>query len=171
MPDIQKFWFAARTRANQELGLRNSLKKLDVEHFLPTQIVSRRVSDRVKKVEVPVIRNLIFIKSTKKTAFSLIKDYALKISYIKSRETGSLLIVPDKQMEDFMFVMDLSEDTSLQNDEHFAKGDKVRVVKGRFAGIEGEMVRIEGKTHVAIRVPGVIIASVKVPKSHLEKIK
>jgi len=170
MVDNQEFWLAARTRANQELGLRNSLKKLDIIHYLPTHIVTRRISDRVKRVEVPVINNLIFIRVTKQKAFSLVKDYALKLHYIKDPETGSLLVVPEKQMEDFMFLMDLSPESIRQCSETYAPGDKVRIIKGNLTGVEGEMVRVDGKTHVLLRIPQVLVVSVKVPKSYLEKI-
>ena len=170
MTDNQEQWFAARTRANQELGLRDFLKKLEITHYLPTHIVTRRISDRVKRVEVPVINNLIFIRTTKQQAFALVKDYALKLHYIKDPETGSLLIVPDKQMENFIFLMDLSPDSIRQCSETYAPGDKVRIIKGNLAGVEGEMVRVEGKTHVILRIPQVLVVSVKVPKSYLEKI-
>lgn len=170
MVENQEFWFAARTRANQELGLRNSLIKLEISHYLPTHIVTRRISDRVKRVEVPVINNLIFIRTTKQQAFALVKEYALKLHYIKDTETGSLLVVPDKQMDDFMFVMDLSPESVRQCDERYAPGDKVRIIKGDLAGIEGEMVRVEGKTHVLLRIPQVLVVSVKVPKGYLERI-
>jgi transcription antitermination factor NusG len=170
MAENQELWFAARTRANQELGLRDALKKLEITHYLPTHIVTRRISDRVKRVEVPVINNLIFIRTTKQRAFALVKDYALKLHYIRDIETGSLLVVPNKQMEDFMFVLDLSPESIRQSSETYAPGDKVRIIKGDFVGVEGEMVRVEGKTHVIIRIPQVLVVSVKVPKGYLERI-
>lgn len=170
MIENQESWFAARTRANQEFGLRDALKKVNVTHFLPTHIVTRRISDRVKRIEVPVINNLIFIRSTKQQAFALLKDYALKLYYIRDSLTGSLLVVPDKQMEDFMFVMDLSPNSIYQCNEMYAPGDKVRIIKGELSGIEGEMIRIEGKTHVLLRIPQVLAVSVKVPKAYLELI-
>jgi len=171
MSDDQEFWFAARTRANQELSLRNSLKNLEITHYLPTHIVTRRISDRVKRVEVPVINNLIFIRTTKQNAYSLIKEEGLKISYIRSLDGNGLLVVPDKQMADFMFVMDLSPESLNQCVLNFVPGDRVKVIKGTLAGIEGELVRIDGKTHVLLRIPQVLAISVRIPKSYLEKIK
>ncbi|NDV60286.1 UpxY family transcription antiterminator [Bacteroides sp. 519] len=171
MADEQEFWFAARTRANQELSLRNSLRKIEITHYLPTHVVTRRISDRVKRVEVPVINNLIFIKATKQVAFSLIKDHGLKISYIRNSENNSMLVVPEKQMADFMFVMDLDPESIKQCTADFVPGEKVRVIKGSLTGVEGEMVRIEGKTHVLLRVPQILAISVKVPKAYLEKMK
>ena len=170
MSENQVFWFAARTRAKQEISLRNSLKKMNINCYLPTHIVTRQISYRKKKVEVPVINNLIFLQTDKETAFSLTKEYALKLNYLKSRETGSLLIVPDKQMENFMFIMDLSPDAASYHDVQLVKGDRVRVVKGNFTGLEGEMIRYEGKTHVLINLPDIISVSIKIPQSYLQKI-
>lgn len=170
MLDNQIHWFAARTRVNQEINMRESLQKLEVTHFLPTHFVTRIYSDRRKRVEVPVVNSLIFVKCTKKEAFALIKNYSLKISYMKDIVTGSLLVVPDKQMENFMLAMRISPDLVQQCDEQLAKGDKVRVIKGDFTGFEGELVRIEGKTHVILRIPQILTISIKIPKSHLQKI-
>ena len=69
-----------------------------------------------------------------------------------------------------MFLMDLSPDSIRQCSEMYAPGDKVRIIKGNLMGVEGEMVRVEGKTHVILRIPQVLVVSVKVPKSYLEKI-
>lgn len=170
MLENQEFWFVARTRAKQELGLRNSLKKMNINCYLPTQIITRQVSDRKKKVEVPVIHNLIFIQTNKKTAFSLTKEYALKLNYLRNRETGSLLVVPDRQMENFMFLMDLAPDSAIYHEVKLSKGDKVRVLKGDLVGLEGEMIRHEGKTHVLINLPDILSVSIKIPKSYLEKV-
>jgi len=171
MAQNQEFWFAARTRANQELSLRKLLSELNIVHYLPTLVVTRRISDRIKKVEVPVIRNLIFIKTTKENAFTLVKERGLKLYYLKNRETSSLLIVPEKQMDNFKFAMDLSPEAAIHNNEEFTPGDKVRVVKGSLVGLEGELVRIDGKTHVLVRVPQVVAVGVKVSKGWLEKVE
>ena len=106
MIENKAFWCVARTRANQELSIRNFLRKNDITTFLPTHIVVKKLCDRVKEVEEPLIRNLIFLKVTKEKAFLLLNEYGLKISYIRNATNSSLLIVPEKQMDDFMKVMD-----------------------------------------------------------------
>mgnify|MGYP000764466624 CR=1 FL=1 len=90
---------------------------------------------------------------------------------MKDLSTHSMLIVPNKQMEDFMFVMDLNPDGVSFDAEPFAIGNKVKVVKGDFCGIEGEIATESNKTYVVIRIKGVLVASVKVPKSYLKMIK
>ena len=55
--------------------------------------------------------------------------------------------------------------------EPLTVGKKVKVIKGDFCGIEGEIVTEANKTYVVIRIKGVLIASVKVPKSYLKLIQ
>ena len=150
MVENQKYWFAARTRDKQEFAVRKFLDKLkseenlDIDYYLPTRIVISQLKYRRKRSEVPVIRNLIFIRATKQVACDISNVYSAQLFYMKDFSTHSMLIVPSKQMEDFMFVMDLNE---------------------------GEIATESNKTYVVIRIKGVLVASVKVPKSYLKMIK
>ena len=162
MSEQQEYWFAARTRKDQEFAIRNSLEKLNVECFMPTQFVIRQLKYRKRRVEVPVIRNLIFVRTTKDRAWSITKDYNVQLFYMKDLRTNSLLIIPDKQMRDFMFVMDLSPESVILNDESFAVGVKVQVVKGDLCGVEGELVSIANRTHVIMAFSLPVLKSPKV---------
>lgn len=174
MIENQKYWFAARTRDKQEFAVRKFLDKLkseenlDIDYYLPTRIVISQLKYRRKRSEVPVIRNLIFIYATKQVACDISNVYGIRLYYMKDLSTRSMLIVPNKQMEDFMFVMNLKPDGVSFDNEPFAIGNKVKVIKGDFSGIEGEVATEANKTYVVIRIKGVLVASVKVPKSYLK---
>ena len=170
MSEKQEFWFAARTRKDQELAIRDALEKLGVEYFLPTQIVIRQLKYRKTKVEVPVIRNLIFIRATKEEACSIPNDYGIQLFYMKDLRTHSLLVVPQKQMEDFKFVMDIDPNGVSFDDEPLEIGEKVQVVKGEFAGIEGELESIDNRSYVILRITQVLSVSVRLPNSYLKSI-
>ena len=71
MSQQQEYWFAARTRKDQELTTRDALEKIGVEYFLPPQFVIRQLKYRRRRVEVPVIRNLIFVHATKEFACAI----------------------------------------------------------------------------------------------------
>jgi transcription antitermination factor NusG len=173
----QKYWFAARTRDKQEFAIRKSLDKLkfeenlDLDYYLPTRIVISQLKYRRKRSEVPAIRNLIFIYATKQTACDLSNVYSVRLYYMKDLFTHSMLVVPNKQMKDFMVIMDLNPDGVSFDSAPFAIGNKVKVIKGDFSGIEGEIVTEANKTYVVIRIKGVLVASVKVPKSYLKIIE
>ncbi|EOA57231.1 MULTISPECIES: UpxY family transcription antiterminator [Bacteroides] len=174
MSEQQQYWFAARTRDKQEFVIRDSLEKLradiNIEYYLPTQFVIRQLKYRRKCVEVPVIRNLIFVRATKQDACDLSNKYGVQLYYIKDFVTRAMLIVPDKQMEDFKQIMDLNPDNISFDNEVLTVGSKVRVMKGDLCGVEGELALEANKTYVIIRIEGVLTASVKVAKSYLKVI-
>ena len=103
---------------------------------------------------------------------SLIQEYAFDMRYLRDRETGNFLIVPDKQMNDFMFLLDFSDSTVEVINEELKRGDRVRVIKGPLIGLEGELLRIKGHKRVIVRLEGVVsVATSYIPGSFLEKIK
>lgn len=173
MIENQKRWFAARTRGKHEFAVRDLLQQLelDIECYLPTQFVVRQLKFRRKRVEVPVVKNIIFIKATKQNACDIPNKYNIPIFYMKDLLTRAMLVVPDKQMEDFMFVMNLDPDRVGFNDETLFPGSKVEVVKGPFCGVQGELAVTVNRTYVVIRMEGVLSASIRVPKSYLRAIK
>ena len=82
------------------------------------------------------------------------------------------LIVPDKQMEDFMFLLDFSPEGIEVLNKDLKRGDKVRVIKGPLQGLKGELVRLRGHKRVVIRLDGVAsLATSYIPGSFLERIE
>lgn len=115
---------------------------------------------------------MIFIRTDQTTAFSLLNEHGLNVVYLKDLETRHLLIVPDKQMRDFMFLLDFSDSTVEVINEELKRGDRVRVIKGPLIGLEGELLRIKGHKRVIVRLEGVVsVATSYIPGSFLEKIK
>ncbi|WP_300704972.1 UpxY family transcription antiterminator [Bacteroides sp.] len=177
MSEKQKYWFAARTLSKQEFAVQKRIEKLnleekiDVECYLPTRTVVTQLKYRRKRSVVPVARGLIFIHATKQAACDIPNIYGVQVFYMRDLSTHSMLIVPDKQMQDFMFVMDLNPDGVSFDNEPLTIGQKVTVVKGEFSGVEGEISTEANKTYVVIRITGVLVASIKVPKSYLKVIK
>ena len=105
------------------------------------------------------------------TCLSLVNEYKLSMNYLLNLETRQLLVVPDKQMQDFMFLLDFSEDAVQVLNENLRQGDRVRVIKGEFAGIEGELIRIKGHKRVVVRLEGAFsLATTYIPGSYLERI-
>lgn len=164
-------WYAAYTRVNQELLIKKKLDELGIENYLPQEEQMRETPLGRKKIRVILIHGLIFVRTDKATSFSLLNDYMLNIVYLKDRENRHSLIIPDKQMEDFIFLLDFSTDGVEVLNKDLKRGDKVKVVKGPLQGLEGELVRLKGHKRVIVRLDGVVsIATSYIPGSFLEKI-
>ena len=165
-------WYAAYTRPNREFAVKESLDGLGVENFLPTEELVKETPFGRKKAVAPLIRGMIFIRTDRDTSFSLINDHFLRIVYLKDIGGRHSLVIPDKQMADFMFVLDVAGSGVEVLNKDLKQGDRVRVVKGPLAGLEGELIRVRGHKRVVIRIEGVAsIATTYIPGSHLERIK
>ena len=165
-------WYAAYTKINQELTIKKRLDHLEIENYLPMRDEVRETSSGRKNVRVILIPHLIFIRTDQTTAFSLLNEHGLNVVYLKDLETRHLLIVPDKQMHDFMFLLDFSPSGVEVLNKNLKRGDRVRVIKGPLQGLEGELVRLMGHKRVVIRLEGVVsIATSYIPGSFLERIE
>ena len=161
-------WFAARTRCGAELGVRDRLDRLGTEHFLPVEQL-RRTRSRAT-YEHPLIPGLIFLRATKKQACALTNEMSLPVRYLIDPATRTLLVVPDKQLDDFRRVLDLSEGEGGRMDQTLALGDYVRVIKGALQGVEGRVMEFHGEFYVVVELLG-WYARASVPRAWLEKIK
>ncbi len=153
----------ARTRYGQELKVRDRLLREGVEHFIPTV-----AADGPRK-EKAVVSNLVFLKTTKSEALDLANTGAIPVKYIIDCATRTLLVVPDKQMEDFRRVLDLSLEEGGMMDRPLALGDRVKVVKGPLKGVEGRVIEFQGRYYVVVSLLESLFAKARVPRSWLEK--
>ncbi len=162
-------WFAARTRCGAELGVRDRLDRLGTEHFLPVE--QHRHTRSRTTYEHPLIPGLIFLRATKKEACALTNELSLPVRYLIDPATHTLLVVPDKQLDDFRRVLDLAEEEGGLMDQPLALGDYVRVVKGALRGVEGRVLELHGIYYVVVELLGCLFARASVPRAWLEKIE
>lgn len=166
-----KLWFAAKIKPHTEKKIKDYLLKTGIEHYIPFHTVVVLQNGQRKKKEKPVIPGLAFIYGERSCMLELSISSGFHFSFMRNLETKDLLIVPEKQMKDFMFVLDLSENAIPILNKNLRRGSRVRVIKGELAGIEGELIRIKGHKRVVVRLEGLFsLATAYVPKEFLEVI-
>ena len=146
-------WYAARTRFGQELQVKRRLAGAGVEHFIPEGAKGR-----------PAIPCLVFLHTNKAEALDLANTSCIRMKYIIDCATRTLLVVPDKQMEDFRRVFEQADDVT---SEPLALGDRVRVTHGPLKGVEGHILQFQGKTYVVVGLLNSVFAKARVPRSWL----
>lgn len=165
-------WYAAKVKYQTERKVKLWLEEQAIENFIPFRTVLIERNGRKIKRERPIVPGLLFIRTNYKTACILPVEAKVKIVFLRNLESHQLLIVPDKQMQDFMFLLDFSDSTLQIENTNLRQGDRVRVIKGDFAGIEGELIRIKGHKRVVIRLEGLFsLATAYIPGAYLEKIE
>lgn len=158
----QMNWYAMRATYGRNMLARTLLEGYGVESFVPMRLVAVRRGRSTRRQLVPVIRDLIFVRTTP----SQIRDVKAKISYlhyITRPEAGRNvpIIVPDEQMEQFVAVA-ATYDEGLQYldpaEVNLKAGQRVRIRGGVFDGREGCFVRVAGmrSRRVVVAIEGVI---------------
>lgn len=85
------------------------------------------------------------------------------------------MVVPDRQMNDFISVSRMVDDDRvryLRYDPFLDKpGQRVRIVDGNFAGVEGVIKRIGKNRQVVVMIPGIAAITLSsIPCTWIEKI-
>jgi transcription antitermination factor NusG len=165
------YWYAARVKYRTEKMVKNFLEEKEIKHFIPFQrICKERKGKRIHK-EKPVISCIVFVNTDYITALSIPRNLGLSMSYFYNNDTKRFQVIPDKQMQDFMFLLDFSESIVRISNANLRRGDRVRVIKGEFVGIEGELIRVKGHKRVVVRLEGLFsVATTYIPSNYLEKI-
>ena len=165
-------WYAAKVKYQTERKVKTWLDEQAIENFIPFRTVMIERDGRRIKREKPIIPGLLFIRTNYQTVCALPVESSIKMIYLRNHENHQLLIVPDKQMQDFMFLLDFSESAVRIENANLRQGDRVRVIKGDFAGIEGELIRIKKHKRVVVRLEGLFsLATTYIPGAFLERIE
>lgn len=169
-----KMWYAIRVTFNREMKVKDDLDLRGIESFIPMKyVMGTRRGRRVKKL-VPSIHNLIFFHIEP----SLMKEYKattrLPIRYIMNPATKKPVVVPEKEMQNFIAVAG-TYDEQLEyitpKPGQFTRGDRVRILGGPFEGAEGVLTKVKGANRVVVSVKGLVaVATTDIHPSLLEKL-
>ena len=146
----EKVWYAIRVTFNREMKVKDDLDLRGIDSFIPMKyVMTTRRGRRVKKL-VPSIHNLIFFHIEP----SLMKEYKantrLPIRYIMNPATKKPVVVPDKEMQNFIAVAGTYEEQLeyiVPKPGQFTRGDRVRILGGPFEGAEGILKFFQSSLH------------------------
>lgn len=163
-----KVWFAARVKRNQEKFVQTKLEQIGVEHYVPFRKELHERKDRKVEIMAPVIPNIVFVYTNFHHGISIINDYGVQMSFMKAIDGNGLLVVPQKQMENFRLICESGINCILE--ECYEKGDRVRVIGGHLKGMEGELIATnKGCSKMLIRLEGIATFKVMISADMLCK--
>ena len=140
-----------------------------IKHFLESNDAECYIALRDGKQVLP---GILFIRTDYPKALSLAEACGGKITYLRDSATGKFQVILDKELADFRFLQEFADKTIiLPNPEKLQGGERVRIIKGEFTGIEGEIYRIKGHKRVVVRLGGLAsVATTYIARECLEKI-
>ena len=157
-----KRWLVAIVRICHEKKTSERLTKMGIENFLPIQQEVHQWSDRRKIVDRVLIPMMIFVHVDSHEQKEVLTLSSIS-RYMVLRGESTPAVIPDQQMLRFKFMLDYSDEAISMNTSPLAPGEKIRVIKGPLAGLEGELVNVNGKSKVAVRLTMLGCACVDIP--------
>lgn len=153
------------------------LDSCNIENFIPMQYKLVLKNGKKSKKLVPAIHNLVFVRSSRAVIDEIKSsvESRLPARYMMNKSKGEPLIVPDNQMEHFIAIASTHHEDIVFLDPtelKLRKGDKVRIIEGPLAGVEGEFLRIRGDRRVVVSVNGLMaVATAFIAPYMLQKIE
>jgi transcription antitermination factor NusG len=146
---IDTSWFAVWTRSRQEKVAAAMLEALGVPHFLPLRSEVHRWSDRKQTVTIPLFSGYLFVRLNPN------KDSRLRvlnlpgIAGLVGSQAGPLPI-PDYEIENIRTV--IAQKMQYSTYPEIPIGNRVRVVRGSLAGIEGTLLRTQTDSKLVLSI-------------------
>lgn len=162
-------WLVAYTASRCEKKVRERLQAKGITCYLPIQTVLRQWKYRKKRIEVPVISGTIFVHVAKEQQLQVLQTQGV-VTFLKLKGENHPAVVPDRQMETFMFLLDFSDEAVEIVNENLALGDLVTVVKGPLKGLEGELCSFNGENKIIVRIESLGCAMVNIPSTYVESL-
>ena len=162
-----KKWYVAYVLSRHEKKTAERLTKMGIENFLPVQEEIRQWAHRRQKVTRVVIPMMIFVHATpQERAEVLTLSSVSRYMVLRGEHTPS--VIPALR---FKFMLDSSEEAVEMCSTPLAPGEMVRVIKGPLAGMEGELVNVDGRSKVVVRLEMLGCAGVDMPVGFVEAVK
>jgi transcription antitermination factor NusG len=145
----QPSWYAVFTRSRQEKLATLTLKSLGIRNFLPLIEEERQWSDRKKLVEIPLFPGYLFVQIPRTVEAQLTVRKVPGVVNFVGNQNGPLA-VPESELDSVQAV--LSRGSGCSPCPFIQAGDRVRVVAGALAGIEGTLLRHGAQSKLIISV-------------------
>ncbi len=164
-----KRWYVAMVRMHHEKKVSERLEKMGIESFVPVQQEVHQWSDRRKVVECVLLPMMVFVHANGKERKDVLSLSTVS-RYMVMRGESSPAVIPDEQMARFRFMLDYSEEAISMNSAPLARGERVRVIKGPLAGLVGELVTVDGRSKIAVRLDMLGCACADMPVGYVEPV-
>lgn len=174
----KSYWFVAIVNHNSEKKTSESLDKIGVDNYVPTQTEIRVWKNgRKSKVDRIVLPSVVFVNCTEEKRKEIVgMPYIFRFMTNKAGLSNHinnkpLAIIPDSEIERLKFMLGQSDIPVEITEKPFKAGDKVRVIRGNLAGLEGEVMELKnGKSELIVALDFFGCARLTIDTANLHKI-
>lgn len=165
---LKQAWYVLHTKSRFENVVNEGLLGKSMEVFLPKITVQSKRKDRKKMIRVPLFPGYVFVRTD-------LNPYQ-HVEIVKT--TGAVRLVgnaigpvpvADSKIESLRIMV--STDKPVATGTVFQKGERVMVIAGPFAGVEGIFSRYQGLDRVIVHLDVLgRFAAVQVDIDEIEKL-
>lgn len=151
-------WYALQTFYQKESEVESYLRENGYSPFIP-RFYQEKVAENGKSVIklTPAVHNLLFLpkEGDGGRLARILTECPVAVRILRHRDTGALYEIPDSQMVEFRLICDpqYKDKDTFYTDRSFAEerpGKPVRIKRGLFKGIEGKLVRYQGRYYMVV---------------------
>lgn len=162
-------WHALYVKSRAEKKVYDQLEEMGVEAFLPLITRLKQWSDRKKKVEEPLFKSYVFVKSTELNYIPILNVYGV-VKFVTFEHKA--VVVPENQIIAIKRYIDdyKEEEADLQNTA-LEEGQLVRITAGPMMGLTGRLMSVKDKKRLTVYIDAVgQYISVNIPRTKVEPI-
>lgn len=148
-------WHALYVRPRSEKKVLSQLEDMGIESYLPLITNRRQWSDRIKRVEEPLFKSYVFVRSNSKQYISILGLYGV-VRFVTFEHKA--VVVPENQIAAIRkYVSDYERGEGGKNSsqEELKVGQMVRVVSGPMKGLAGRLETIKNKRWLVVYIKAV----------------
>lgn len=134
---------------NHEKRVTQHLATRSVEHYLPTYTEKSKWTDRTVTLNRPLFPGYVFIRLAPGNRLNVLTTPG--VIHLLGKETDGT--IPSAEIERIQAA--IAQGYGLKPHAKIAKGMRVRLKQGLFAGAEGEVTQVRGNCRVVLALSGV----------------
>jgi len=151
MESFKEGWYLIYTKPRHERRVADQLQEKQINVFFPTMTKVRQWSDRKKVMQEPMFPSYVFVfLRDLKMHYNSLGAFGF-LKYVKFGK--DVAMVPEKVIDNLKMLASNEQEVELEVTENYIHaGQKVIVQKGPLTGLEGEVLKHNGKHKILVRV-------------------
>ena len=163
-------WHALYVHSRAEKKVYERLVEMGFEAYLPLITKMKQWSDRMKKVEEPLFKSYLFVRSDEKRHFEILSLPG--VTRFVSFEHKAV-VVPENQIKAVMkYCDDYVEEEKETETIELHEGQLVRITSGELMGLIGRLAPINNKKRLIVYIESVgHYIPINIPRTKVEPVQ
>ena len=180
--ETEKQWFVLRVSYGRIKKVQKVLDGQSVIYYIPKHYIIKLVRNRKKRLLVPLLPNFIFVYEREEKLKDWMDCHSSNnyLSYYYNHFITDAfgknppLTIPFPEMMNFIQATSVNDPHLMvvELDQcHYRSGDRIRIIDGKFRGVEGKVARVAGQQRVVVELTGLcLVATAYIPTAFIENI-